>query len=570
MANLEKKWKMLDAAQVEGADTKFPKWFLEILWSRGIKKAEEIEAFLEPKYEDLYPASAFKNMPGAVERIALAKKENEPVVVYGDYDVDGITSTVLMKEALNKIGIQNVETYIPHREEEGYGLNETAVKEIIKSKAKLIISVDCGVTSGDLIDSYASEIDFIVVDHHEILEEKLPKKAIILHPEQTLGAAKPQKLSACGMAFFLAKALAEKFSAEVAEGQEKWFLDLVALSTICDVVPLVEQNRILAKFGLMVIAKTKRAGLKALCAAASIKPEDISAYAIGFLLGPRLNASGRLESAKIALDLLSVNDESNARQLARKLNDLNAERQKMCERILEEAKAEIEKSGQKENEIYLLSNKNWPRGVVGIIAGRLSDSYSRPVIVFEDDGESHHGSARSVGNFDITEVIGECGDCVLKYGGHAKAAGLTVKAEKFVVFKDKILEITKGKIKAEDLVAEVKIDADVQLADITEEMLSLLSKMEPFGFGNTTPVFIANSVAAGSVRKVGDAGQHVKFTVGKEALGAIWFNAKKEVTEKEKYDIVFNPRYNEWNNRRSIELRIFDLKPALPAGRKSK
>jgi single-stranded-DNA-specific exonuclease len=559
MANLGKNWKMLEPFKAgEELTLEYPKWFLEVLANRGIKTKEEILEFLEPKYENLYPTSAFNNMVGAVERIALAKEKNEKVVVYGDYDVDGITTTVLVKEALNKIGIQNVETYIPHREEEGYGLNENAVKEIIKGKASLIVSVDCGVTSGELIDKYASEIDFIVVDHHEITEEKLPGKAIVLHPEMTAEGYKPQKLSACGMAFFLGKALMEKFSESVPEGQEKWLLDLVALSTICDVVPLVEQNRILVKFGLVVISKTKRIGLEALCAAASIKREEVNAYAIGFLLGPRLNASGRLQSAKVALDLLTATEEKEARELARKLNELNAERQKMCERILEEAKAEIEKSGTKDDEIYLLSNKNWPRGVVGIIAGRLSDSYIRPVIVFEDDGEAHHGSARSVGTFDITEVLGECSDCLLKFGGHAKAAGLTVAADKFVIFKDKILEITKNKIKTEDLRPEIKIDAEVELADVNDNMLELLSRLEPYGFGNSSPAFVIKKAQATGIRKVGDQGQHLKFTVG--TLGAIWFSAGKEVKEKEFCDIVFNPRYNEWNNRRSIELRVLDLK----------
>jgi single-stranded-DNA-specific exonuclease len=487
----------------------------------------------------------------------LAREKDERVIIYGDYDVDGITSTALMFDVLNKFGIQKLETYIPHREDEGYGLNKGALAGISKKGSALVISVDCGITSKELTNEFADKLDFIVIDHHEIAKDKLPEKAICVHPEQVKMGTVPQKLSACGMAFFVAKALSDNFPEIFHPGQEKWLLDLVALSTICDVVPLVEQNRILAKFGLTVTGKTKRVGLKALCEVASIKPEEVSAYEVGFLLGPRINAAGRLEHAKMALELLLTEDVKKARELAKRLNELNGERQKMCERILEEARAEIEGSDIKEHQIFLLSNKNWARGVVGIIASKLADSYTRPVIVFEHDGETLHGSARSVGEFDITAALTECEDCLIKFGGHAKAAGLTVSDEHFVIFKEKMLEIVKNKIKETDLVPELTIDTTIKTEEITDEMLELLAKMEPFGFGNSSPVFEVEDVQLSALRKVGDAGQHLKFKVGE--MAGIWFGAKMEVKENEKYNLAVQPRYNFWNNRRSIELRVLDI-----------
>jgi single-stranded-DNA-specific exonuclease len=566
MAKLGKNWKKLSGYD-GGKQLDYPKWFLDALFNRGLKNEQQISSYVNPSYDELYDPNTFLNLSAAVQRIALAKENAERVVVYGDYDVDGITSTALMFDVLDKFGIQNLETYIPHREAEGYGLNEGALTEISKAGGALVVTVDCGITSREIIDKFADKLDFVVIDHHEISAEKLPDKAICVHPEVVKKGTEPQKLSACGMAFFVAKELSDKYPEVFHPGQEKWFLDLVALSTICDVVPLINQNRILAKFGLTVIGKTRRAGLKALCEVASVKPEEVSAYEVGFLLGPRLNAAGRLDHAKMGLELLLTNDPKKARDLARRLNELNGERQKMCERILEEAKAEIEGSDIKEHQIFLLSNKNWPRGVVGIIASKLADYYTRPVIVFEHDGETLHGSARSVGEFDITAALTECEDCLTKFGGHAKAAGLTVADDHFVIFKEKMLEIVKNKIKETDLVPELTIDTTIKTEEITDEMLELLARMEPFGFGNSSPVFEVDGVELSFLKRVGDAGQHLKFKLkaqmsngkGESELQGIWFNSKMEVAEKEKYNLAVQPRYNFWNNRRSIELRVLDV-----------
>lgn len=538
-----------------------PPWLLNILANRGLKTKKEIDSYLEPKYEDLMDPDQFLNMKDAVERIAKGLAKQEKIVIYGDYDVDGITATALVFEVLNKIGVQKLETYIPHREEEGYGLNQTAMDEIIQKGTNLIITVDCGITSSELIsDAKRKGVDVLVCDHHAIDLKKRPKNTIIIHPQLVKKGSEKQELSACGMAFFLARGLQQKFIDAYPLGQEKWLLDLVALATICDVVPLVGQNRILAKFGLMVIEKTKRIGLLELIRNAGIGKEDLNSYAVGFLLGPRINAAGRLDHAKKALDLLLTKEKREAVMIADTLTKLNFERQKMCNRILEEAKAEIESSEKKEHEIFLLANKNWPRGVVGIIASKLSDTYARPVIVFEHDGKQYHGSARSVEGFDITAALTECEDCLMKFGGHAKAAGLTVSNEKFVLFSDKLLEITRSRIRKEDLRSNVIIDTKIKEEDISEEMIETISRMEPFGYGNHNPTFVIEGVEIENVKKVGSKGEHLKFSLKKSGICAILFGNSYEIDGKNRYDLAFGLRYNFWNQRRSIEMRIMDLR----------
>lgn len=576
MAETLNNWKILkpDAKKPKG---EYPNWLFSVLANRGIKTAAEIAAFLAPKYEDLLPAAAFLNMAAAAERIGEALDKKEKVVVYGDYDVDGITATAMVAESLNKIGVQNFETYIPHREEEGYGLNPEALRELQKNGAKLVVAVDCGITAGAIIDAPEfADLDFIVCDHHEIDKADLPQKSVNLHPSFTKKGIPAQDLSACGLSFFLLKALQEKYPAKIPAGQEKWFLDLAALATICDVVPLTGQNRLLAKYGLMVLAKSKRPGIEELAKTASLKPAEINSYAVGFLLGPRLNAAGRLEHAREALNLLLTQNTKEAQTLALHLSALNNDRQKMCERILAEAKAEIENGGKKDHEIYLLANKNWPRGVVGIIAGRLAETYARPVIVFEHDGENYHGSARSVEGFDITEALGEVSEHIIKFGGHAKAAGLTVEAGKFVVFQEKLLEITRGKIKKESLAREVIIDAEIEADEINDAMLDLIAGLEPFGYGNHTPTFIIAEVEVAGLKKVGSKQEHLKFNVKAKmtndkpansnlqppTLNAIWFNYGMDVKEKQPYDLAFTLRYNVWNERKTIELRIIDMRIA--------
>ncbi len=560
MTKKDKNWKIL-SEKSEKEILGLPKWLVSILSNRGIKTEQEISSFLDPKYEELLSPNSFTGIDDVTDRIYKSLIEKEKIVIYGDYDVDGITSTALMYDLFNTIGINKFETYIPHREEEGYGLNENAIEEIIKEGANIIIAVDCGITSRDLIDKYSKKVDFIVIDHHEISKEKIPQNALIIHPKLVIKGAKEQYLSACGMAFFLAKNIIDDKRFKQKSGQEKWLLDLVALSTICDIVPLVGQNRILAKYGILVLSKTKRVGLMALANVSSINLKEVGSYDIGFLIGPRINASGRLTHAKKSLELFLTNSKVEAIKIASELNKINMERQKLTEKILNEAKAEIESSDNKDHEIFLLSNKNWPRGVVGIIASKISDIYTRPTIIFENDGEAHHGSARSIEALDITEALSECEDCLIKFGGHAKAAGLSVSNEKWILFKDKLLEIVRGKIKKEDLTPIVKIDTEIEINDISDKTIETIEKLEPFGYGNSTPVFMTKGVKIDGVKRVGASKEHIKFMIDK--FSAISFSDTTPLKDGDIIDIAYSLRYNIWNERKNIEIRVIDIKETV-------
>jgi single-stranded-DNA-specific exonuclease len=558
-------WKIISPATSNKLhNTNLPDWFLSILFNRGINTEAEVLDYLEPDYQKIVKPEMFLGVKEAVDRIKKAKDKDEKIVVYGDYDVDGITATAMMFETMNKIGIQELETYIPHREEEGYGLNREALDEIKAKGAGLVIAVDCGVTAGKLIDSY-KELDFIVVDHHSIDKAKLPKRAAILHPSLTKDK-KEHNLSGAGMAFIFALALQGAFPRDFLPGQEKWLLDLVALSTICDIVPLTAQNRLLAYWGLIVLNKTKRDGLKALMDVSGVELGSADSYSAGFLLGPRLNAAGRLESAQKALKLLLTDDKKEARELAHELNRLNQERQLLCERIVEEARQKVEQDDQKETPIHLLSDKNWPRGIVGIVASRISDYYNRPAIIFEDDGEFHHGSARSIEGLNITELLSQASDYLVKFGGHAKAAGLTVSHEHFVVFQEKLVSLVDDKLEKIDLARELQIDTTIKPEDIDDEAMALLAKMEPTGYGNKKPVFMMENVTVIDIKRVGKEKEHLKFKIQNsstksQTIDAVAFSEPRDVKEGERYDIALTLKYNVWNNRRTIEARIIDFRP---------
>lgn len=563
MTKTQVKWKLPElVTSHESLGTRYPDWFLNILANRGIDNAEKIEGYLNPRYEDIVKTDDFLNIKEAVERLRKAKIAGEKVTVYGDYDVDGITATAIVYEFLNKIGVQNIETYIPHREEEGYGLNREALKEIAKNGTTLIISVDCGITSGSLIDAQ-NGLDFIVVDHHTIDSEKLPKGAILLHPSLTK-TGEEHHFSAAGMAFIYAKAVQRAFPAEIMPGQEKWLLDLVALSTVCDIVPLTGTNRLLVHFGLMVLNRTKREGLKALMEIAGVEIGTADAYTAGFLLGPRLNAAGRLESAQTALKLILTKEKKEARELAYELNRLNSERQLLCQRIVDEARQQVEDTDT-DAPVHLLSDKNWPRGVVGIVASRITDYYNRPAIVFEDDGEFHHGSARSIEGLNITELLSEVSDYVVKYGGHAKAAGLTVSHPHFVFFKERLSELIGERLKEVELSRELAIDAEIKEEEIDDTAMELLNRMEPTGFGNKKPVLMILAAEIGDVKRVGKGKEHLKFNLKVKAdspkvLSAVAFSEPRELEPGAKYDLAFTLKYNIWNNRRSIDLRVIDFR----------
>lgn len=537
----------------------------QLLFTRGVTDKEDVEDFLNPKYSALHDPFLMKGIKEAVERIKVAVESGDKVVVYGDYDVDGITATAVLYEVLKELGL-NTDYYIPKRGTEGYGLNTGALDEIFAEGATLCITVDCGVTAVEEVE-YAKKLglDVIITDHHSIHEEKgkevLPD-AIVVNPKQKECKYPYSELSGSGIAFKLAQALYQELPDKLTKGQEKWLLDIAALGTVCDVVPLTGENRIIAYFGTKVIQKTKRVGLKMLAEVARADMDTIDSYKMGFQLGPRLNAAGRLETADKAIQLLLTHDENEARMLSLELNKLNMERQELTRRILTEAIAEVEKKSHKAK-LYLLKGENWPAGVVGIVASKLSEKYFKPVIVCEDKGKECQGSARSPKCFNIIDALEEVSEYLVRYGGHARAAGITVKKEHFVLLENKLLEISDGKIKEEDLAPEYKIDSETILGDISAETFAFLKKMEPFGMGNPTPVFMVSGTRVDSFKKVGKYFEHLKlvFTDGKEKTNGIYFSFTGDGIDLQKnVDVVFNISENEWGGRKSYEMRCIALK----------
>ncbi|MDO8507423.1 MAG: single-stranded-DNA-specific exonuclease RecJ [bacterium] len=554
---------------------KFPKSYLkdsdfsdlekQLLFTRGIQNEKEVGDFINPRYDALHDPFLMKGMKETVERIKKAVELNEKAVVYGDYDVDGITATAVLFEVLNELGIKT-EYYIPKRNLEGYGLNTDALDEIAKNGANLVITVDCGVTAVDEVE-YAKKLglDIIITDHHSIREEKgkeaLPE-TIVINPKQKACGYPYKELSGSGIAFKLAQALYKEIPEKLTEGQEKWLLDLAALGTVCDVVPLTGENRTIAYFGTKVIQKTKRAGIKMLAEVSRTDMEKVDSYKMGFQLGPRLNAAGRLETAEKAIQLLLTKDVNEARMMALELNELNQQRQELTRRIVAEAITEVEKKNPK-SKLYLLKGESWPAGVVGIVASRLAEKYFKPVIVCEDKGSECQGSARSPKCFNIVEALEEASEYLVRYGGHARAAGITVKKEHFVLLENKLLEISDGKIKEEDLVPEYKIDSETSLSDICEKTYGFLRRLEPFGMGNPMPVLVSRGIKVDSFKKVGKSFEHLKvvFTDGKEKINGIYFSFTGDGMDLQKnVDVVFNVSENEWAGRKSYEARCIAIK----------
>lgn len=567
MTKYDRKWNIFD--KKSQLDLDLPFWFLSILKKRGIETEEDVMDYLDPKYEKITSFDNFIRIKEAAKRIKKAVKKKEKILVYGDYDVDGITATTLVFDLLKKIGAHYVEAYIPHRVSEGYGLNKKRVESFARDGFTLIIAVDCGIGSKKIVDS-TDHVDFIIIDHHKIDPLKIPTTSINIHPSLTVDK-KEYALSGCGMAFYFLRTVQSLFLEKIKHGQEKWYLDLVALSTVCDIVPLAGENRILAKWGLKVLSKTKRPGLVALAESAGINLSEIGAYEAGFLIGPRINAAGRIESADLSFELLTTVEKNRAKEVAHNLTELNRERQQLCEKITKEAIGKIEKSKKINNNIYILSSKDWSRGVAGIVASKVSEKYNKPVIIFENDGNYHHGSARSIDGFDIVEALKKCQDTIKKFGGHSRAAGLTVSNDNFTSFSNKLIRIANKDISKEVFQKVIEIDTEISFVEINDEAIELIYKMEPTGFSNPRPVFLIKDVFVFDIFRVGGRKEHIKFKIKNlknieqsgRSFSGICFNEKRDLIEGQRYDLVGTLSYNIWNNKKSIEFRGIDFKASI-------
>jgi len=558
-----------------------------ILISRGIDTEIKKEEFLHPDYnEHTYSSNLLSDIDVAVKRILKAREKKELVCIYGDYDVDGITSSTILYDFFQQIGIKSF-AYLPDRNTEGYGLNNKAIDYIIKKNADLIVTVDCGITSVEEVE-YATEKDMeiIITDHH-FVPEKIPQAIAVINPKKKNDKYPEKMLAGVGVTFKLIQAIAQKIKGYDLE-QLKWLLDLVAVGSVADCVPLIGENRTLTKFGLMVLARTKRVGLKQLFEVGRIKvsPSQLpTGETIGFQIAPRINAAGRMDHASAAYELLirSENEVSEARLLALDIEGQNKHRQKVTQEIIKEITSRIDKNNLPPAIIEF--DKHWNLGLVGLAAGRVADKYNRPSIVLQDRGNTLKGSCRSVPAFHLMNALTELKELLEKFGGHAQAAGLTVEKKNLKKFKKEFIKLVK-KANLSDAKKSIVIDQQIDIREVNEKLLDELMIMEPFGQGNKKPIFISLGVRVNKISYLGQEKKHLKLWVtdgqGKnyqssdgveyfsEGLELISFNyqnniedlkrkSEKKIRENDKINIVYTIEENIWNGRRSIQGRIIDL-----------
>ncbi|MFA5030008.1 MAG: single-stranded-DNA-specific exonuclease RecJ [Patescibacteria group bacterium] len=540
---------------------------VQLLVNRGITTQEQIEKFLTPDYKtDSHDPFLFRDMRKAVDRIFSAAEKKEKVVIYGDYDADGVCASAILKEMLNKVGIEP-HIHLPHREKEGYGMNMKAAKEFIKKKFDLVVTCDCGVTSIEEIDALQKAgIDVIVTDHHAE-PPKLPQAFAILNPSLKNETYPFKHLVGTGVAFKLTQAVlqeAPSHGISVTQGEEKWMLDLVAIATIADFGDLIDENRTFTAFGLFVLEKTRRPGLKALKEFMNGSLGTISSEMVGYQLVPRLNAASRMDHANTALSLLTETDSVAAFSRAQELQKLNQDRQKVSDKMFQEGKKQF---GEKPEEKLLVAvGDGWQAGVVGLVAGKLLHLYHRPVLVIGKQKDEIVGSGRSIQHFDITKALHAVSEHLDKFGGHPQACGFTVKNGHLDAFIQAIKEQAEG-ISDAELEDELEIDAEVSLDEISWELWEDLKKFEPFGECNPQPVFACKKVVVESMRSVGKSGQHLQIMVKHNSevirktiafgFASAW---AEQLPQGQEIDIAFEVSLNEWNGSRELQLRIVDIR----------
>ena len=544
----------------------------KILVTRGLDTKSKAEDFLAPSLEDLLDPYLLTGMEKGVDRTIQALREKEKIMIFGDYDVDGITATSLLFLVLNKLGA-DVTYYLPNRLIEGYGLSPEGISEAERRGVSLIISVDCGITAVEEIAFAKTKgIDTVITDHHEP-KEILPDASAIINPKATRQVYSGGELSGVGVAFKFAQAILRRLGQDESELEDH--LDLVALGTSADIVPLVGENRIFTKLGMDQIARTSKPGLKSLIFISGILGQKIGTGQVVFILAPRINAIGRLGDAELAIKLFTTKDESKAAELARTLDEENRRRKNIDEITLEEALELIEQSVDLANDkAIVLASSGWHQGVIGIVASRLVERFHRPTIMIAIDGAEGKGSARSIPGFHLYDALRECEEYLLKYGGHKYAAGLSILPEKIQPFREKFKKVSDVKLSREDLIPRLFIDSELDLGQINPELVRVLELLAPFGPQNMRPVFLSRNVTIwGEPYIVGN--KHLRLRVksrgskvGKnnQVLDCIGFGmgdmVKPLSMSKIHIDLVYVVETNYWNDTYKIQLRIKDLKIA--------
>ncbi|MEX0932079.1 MAG: single-stranded-DNA-specific exonuclease RecJ [Candidatus Saccharimonadales bacterium] len=538
---------------------------IKILKNRGYKTQQAVEAFLNPDFNKLYDPFQLPDMNKAVKRIKSAIKNKEQIVIYGDYDIDGLSATALLVNALSQMG-GTVSSHIPNRFDEGYGVVTSSLKKLKKAGADLIITVDCGSTSLEPLKwAKHSGLDVVVTDHHTVGKE-LPEAVAVVNPKRTDSKYPFSDLAGVGVAFKLVQALRmDGASSKFKVSHEKWLLDLVALGTVSDVVGLVGENRTLVYWGLKVLSKTPRVGLRALAVVGGIDIKEIDTFHIGFVLGPRMNAAGRLTHAKQSLDLLLSKDRIQAIGIAKELDRLNRQRRTDQDKIMESALEMAEELV--DDPVLVLAHPDWSHGIIGIVAAKLLETYGKPTLLLQIMGEEAKGSARSLGNFNMVEALNYCSDLTLKHGGHHFAAGCTIKASNVKKLRKKLNEYyVKNGFKDLALSLELAAEYDTDnLGELTWSLYEDIEKLKPFGNSNEKPVIKVSGVNLVELRPVGATGKHLKLTVAKEdsRMGGIGFSLadKTEAQKGGVVDIWCELDKNHFNGQTSLQLIVKKITP---------
>jgi single-stranded-DNA-specific exonuclease len=529
----------------------------QLLINRHLTNTAQAKMFLLSDMASLHNPFLLTDMDKAVGRIKLAQLQSEKILIYGDYDVDGVTSSALLRRLLNGLGIQAI-NYIPHRMEEGYGLNQE-IAQIARSQGiHLLITVDCGINAFAPIEAInAAGIDVIVIDHHEPEGMKLPPALAVIDPKRQDCLYPFKHLSAVGLVAKLMQAILGHIPLED--------LDLVAIGTVADVVPLNGENRIFVKNGLPFIEKTNKPGLKALLEVAKIAGKKMKPYYIGFILGPRLNAAGRMDSAVVSLDLLLSENPADAYALARSLEEHNLSRQKMQSEVVEEAMAMIEADEMlKTQDIIVVYKEGWHKGVLGIVASRIVDKYYRPTIVISVENGMGTGSARSVNGFHLHEALSSCAGVLENYGGHKRAAGLRLKYDNIEVFRQAINDYARSALPDAKFVPSLEIDCEIPLKAIDLDLMELISSMEPHGEGNPTPMFCSRNLTVKSPPSLMGR-DTIKFWVsdGDKTISAVGFGMgsfKDMVKLGARVDLAYTLGIDDWNKAPAVQLMLKDIR----------
>lgn len=587
-----KKWNILPPPPIEFVNShpELPGIVTRLLWNRNVREQKKIDEFLNPDYsQDIHDPFLFQDMDKATDIIFAAIKNQERIVVHGDYDADGVCAAAIIIRCLKKLGAQNTHVFIPHRETDGYGLNPKTIELLHEQKTDLIITCDCGISNtNEVALAKEKNMKVIVTDHH-VVPAQPPKADAIIHPLVPNEPYPDKGLCGAAVGFKLVQGLVKKYArthttlpdGESFESFEKWMLDMVALASIGDMVPLLGESRTLTRYGLTVINKTRNLGLKKLLIASGMADENgnpkhgtYDSYSMSFQIVPRINAAGRMDHANAAFALLMAETEVEATELAMQLHKNNTDRQKITEQFVIEARRQIKETGQQDNPVLFILGPEWPTGMLGLICGKIKDDFHKPAIVMGDHTTEIVGSGRSIKEFNLILALQEMPELFSKFGGHPQACGFTLKDKGLLEeFKTRLIAKATAKTEAEDLTPQITVDAEIDLDEVDWKLYELLEKFEPFGQANEEPTYVARNVTIVRVDPVGQDGKHLRMTLKhnshliKKAIGfglgdikRCAKNWKECLKPGDKIDMVFSIGVNEWNGNRELQLTIEDLK----------